>query len=150
MGAISRIQNDFSDSAKAAGNSLSGGGTKAYGRVLTCGTCRQFGANKICLDSNQNMAYCASDKQVMPALTTCIVCPNISPYPSRSISQYPTIPMPSCIKPPPCLFTNPRCMIAEPAEGWCPITPPATSVTPWPTKVFVTKYPVRPSIGYPQ
>ncbi|HVA96353.1 MAG TPA: RICIN domain-containing protein [Candidatus Acidoferrales bacterium] len=43
-----------------------------------------------------------------------------------------TAPPPSCAPRPPCLDTIPRCLIAEPAWGWCPVIPTPTS-TPGPS-----------------
>lgn len=49
-------------------------------------------------------------------------CTNVSPVPRLT-----------CIPRPACLDATPRCMIAEPAEGWCPSlsgSPEPTSITP--------------------
>ncbi|MCL5784464.1 MAG: dockerin type I repeat-containing protein [Patescibacteria group bacterium] len=43
-------------------------------------------------------------------------------------------PTPSCTPKPPCLDAIPRCLMAEPATGWCSITPaPTKTLTPTPT-----------------
>jgi hypothetical protein len=36
----------------------------------------------------------------------------------------------TCMPRPACLDATPRCLIAEPAQGWCPATPTATTETP--------------------
>lgn len=35
----------------------------------------------------------------------------------------PSVPTQSCLPRPKCLDSIPRCLIAEPAEGWCPVPP---------------------------
>lgn len=45
-------------------------------------------------------------------------CPN-QPGPTLT----PPTPKPTCVPMPPCVISNPRCLLPEPAEGWCPATP---------------------------
>jgi len=49
------------------------------------------------------------------------ICPSGNPSP---------LPGPSCFPRPPCLDAIPRCLIAEPAVGWCPPTTPSPSSPP--------------------
>lgn len=63
-------------------------------------------------------------------------------------------PIPSCIPRPKCLDATPRCMISEPAQGWCPVTSPTPTPTCTPRPVTSCtggvncKIPVPPPGGW--
>lgn len=65
---------------------------------------------------------------------------NPSYGPPNSPFVIPTIPPnPTCAPMPPCVNSNPRCLIPEPAEGWCPATPtqvPQAAVSPVVTSII--------------
>lgn len=56
--------------------------------------------------------------------------PRATPLPTTPPSTAPPvspIPSASCLPRPSCLDSRPRCMIPEPADGWCPTSSPSTS-----------------------
>ncbi len=82
-----------------------------------------------------------------PRITTGeIYTGNASASPSLPLS--PTL---TCIPRPACLNSVPRCLIAEPAEGWCPPTSmmPVVSCTPRPAQCQDTSKPctLMPPVG---
>lgn len=93
-----------------------------------------------------------------PTLQTETALPNTapgSPPQSNEIPTFPpstptprptarptTTPIPTCAPMPPCVNANPRCLIPEPAGGWCPATPtPFGAPTPTPF-VYISPIPI--------
>ncbi len=56
----------------------------------------------------------------------------VSPFPRGSANEPPQVtPMPnaSCLPRPGCLDATPRCLLLEPADGWCPSPSPSSTTS---------------------
>ncbi|OGK15738.1 hypothetical protein A2774_00645 [Candidatus Roizmanbacteria bacterium RIFCSPHIGHO2_01_FULL_39_12c] len=104
---------------------------------LDCNDCTKAGKSFLCLDTVVKISYCSDARSILPS-ATCAIC--IQPTPS-----YPTPTVKTCLPPPSCLFSEPRCLLPEPIEGWCKVTP-SSPISP---KASLTKIPTQQVTFYP-
>jgi hypothetical protein len=101
--------------------------------MLSCADCQANGKNTLCFNSAEKTASCRNTpeqttipQQVSELNTLCVRC-SVQPSGQPAPTGF-------CLPRPPCLDATPRCMIAEPRDGWCPLTPtPMVSKIPTPT-----------------
>ncbi len=76
---------------------------------LSCSDCVAQGKDTICFNVEANRATCRNARSINQDVN--VLC--------RKCAVKPT-----CIQPPPCVYSIPRCLIPEPSAGWCPYPTP--------------------------
>ena len=83
---------------------------------LSCNDCTNSNFTNLCFDTVKKAGYCANispNLSSLPGGLSCVSCSSLTPTP------YPTI----CTPPPACIYSEPRCLLPEPPDGWCELTP---------------------------